>query len=222
MRTKTKFFRFAKLATSDGASIVVRLAMVCNDLAIANASMGRFKEVKSNALNHIRRGALMYFVRMSCGHLREGITAIQALRDHPVLILRVKKCRPDAQSAFVDLCQCLPGGRDHADFQRYVKPIRDKIGFHYDGPEVGWALEDRAKRSIPFSITMGEDIHSSRFDFADDILDTIVCLKLWRIPLDKDVRAAADLISDWCFQKSMQFFSFGGDFVTRFLMECAA
>lgn len=69
---------------------------------------------------------------------------------------------------------------------------------------------------------MGEDIHSTRFDFADDILDTIVCLKLWQIPLDKDVRAEADRISDWCFQKSMQFFSFGGDFVGRFLMEYAA
>lgn len=128
MRTHTKFLGFRKLVTADGASVVVRLAMVCNDLAVANSSMGRFKEIKSNALNHIRRGASLYFVRMSCGHLREGITAIQDLKDHPALIARVKKCRPDAQSAFADLCQCLPGGRDHADFQRYVKPIRDKIG----------------------------------------------------------------------------------------------
>jgi hypothetical protein len=214
MRTQTRFFGFRKLATADGASAVVRLAMVCNDLAIANSSMGRFKETKSKALNHIRRGASLYFVRMSCGHLREGIT--------PALFLRVKKCHPDAQSAFTSLCECLPGGRDYADFQRYVKPIRDKIGFHYDGREVGWALEDRAKRSIPFSITMGEDIHSTRFDFADDVLDTIVLLKLWQVPVDKDIRAEADRITDWCFQKSLQFFSFGGDFVERFLKECAA
>jgi hypothetical protein len=222
MRTHTKFFRFQKLATADGASVVVRLAMVCNDLAIANSSMGKFKEIRSNALNHIRFGASLYFVRMSSGHLREGMKAIQDLKDNPSLFRRVEKCYPDAQSAFAELCQCLPGGTDYDDFQRYVKPIRDKIGFHYDRKEVNWALEDRAKESIPFSVTVGEDIHSSRFEFADGIFDTIVCRKLWQIPRDKDVKAEADHISDWCFQKSLQFLSFGGDFVGRFLMEHAA
>src|ERR1700693_3401315 len=120
MRTQNKFFEFRKLATADGASVVIRLAMVCNDLAISNSAMGRFREIKSNALNHIRRGASLYFVRMSCGHIREGIKAIRDLRDHPALILRVEDCYPDAQSAFASLCQCLPGGKDHADFQRYV------------------------------------------------------------------------------------------------------
>jgi hypothetical protein len=47
------------------------------------------------------------------------------------------------------------------------------------------------------------------------VLDTIVCRRLWQIPLDKDLRVEADRIADWCFQKSVQFFDFSEDFVWR-------
>ncbi len=70
-------------------------------------------------------------------------------------------------------------------------------------------------------MTIGDDIHSSRFDFADVVLDTIVCRKLWEIPVTVDVRAEADRIADWCFRRSVQFLDFGGDFVSRFLREHA-
>jgi hypothetical protein len=66
-------------------------------------------------------------------------------------------------------------------------------------------------------MTAGEDINSTRFDFGDDILDTIVCRKLWQISEDLDVRTEADRISDWCFQKTLRFLEFGEDFVPRFL-----
>jgi len=208
--------------SADGAATVVRVAMVCNDLALANSLLGHYKEIKSGMLDHVKRGARLYLVRMSCGHLREGILAISDVKNHPGLSALVEKCRAQTQSAFAALCECLPGGKDHDDFVRYIKPIRDTIGFHYDPKAVAWAIEDRAKRSAPFSMTIGEGINSCRFEFADDLLDTVVCRKLWEIPLDKDVHAEADRIADWCFQKSVLFFDFGEDFVCRFLREHAA
>jgi hypothetical protein len=222
MRTHTKFFKFHRLATADGAATVVRVAMVCNDLALANSLLGHYKKIQSGMLEHVNRGARLYLVRMSCGHLREGILAISDVKDHPRLSALVTKCHPRTQAAFAALCECLAGGKDHADFVRYIKPIRDTIGFHYDANAVAWAIEDRAKRSAPFSMTIGEDINSCRFEFADDLLDTVVCRKLWKIPLDKDARIEADRIGDWCFQKSVQFFEFGEDFVCRLLREHAA
>ena len=224
MRTHTKYFSFSKLANADGASTVVRVAMVCNDLAIANSSIGHYKKMESKALNHIRQGAALYFVRMSCGHLREGIKAVQDVRDNPALCALVQKCDPRAQMAFADLCECLPSGRDHVDFGRYVQPIRNTVAFHYDARRVTSALEDRANRptSSPVcSMTTGEDIHSTRFEFADALLDTIVCRKLWGI-FDTDVRAEADRIADWCFQKSIQFLDFGEEFVRRYMLNHAA
>jgi hypothetical protein len=60
-----------------------------------------------------------------------------------------------------------------------------------------------------------------RFEFADVLIDTIVCRKLWAIPLGADVRQEADRIADWCCTKSIEFLDFGGDFVTWFLLEHA-
>ena len=224
MRTHTEFFSFTKLARATGASVVARLAMVCNDLAIANSSMGRYKDMKSKALNHVVQGARMYFVRVSCGHLNEGVQIIGEVRDHPSLANLLSRCGSEAQSAFTDLCACLPKGNEHKKFERYVGWIRNRVAFHYGANDVNWALGDRANKSNSgtCSMTLGEDIHSSRFEFADAILDTIVCRRLWQIPVKADVRAEADRISDWCFQKSLQFLVFGEDFVRRFLKNYAA
>jgi hypothetical protein len=111
MHTHTKFFNFSKLAIADGATTVVRVGMACNDLAIANSLLGHFKGISSNALNHIRQGGMLYSVRMSCGHLREGMKTIQAVRDHAALSALVTRCHAHAQSAFAELCECLPAGK---------------------------------------------------------------------------------------------------------------
>ncbi len=223
MRTHTKFFKFPKLARAEGASTVVRVAMVCNDLAIANSSLGHFKNLSPNALSHIRQGGALYFVRMSCGHLREGMKAVREIRDNVALSALVTRCDTPARLAFEQLCECLPPGKHHAEFQRYIPPVRDKTAFHYDPIEISEALEYRTKHysSSLCAMTIGEDIHSCRFDFADVLIDTIVCRKLWAIPVAGDVRVEADRISDWCCTKSIEFLTFGGDFVTRFLQEHA-
>ena len=223
MRTHTKFFNFSKLAIADGASAVVRVAMVCNDLAIANSSLGHYKNLSANVLSHIRQGGALYFVRMSSGHLREGMRAIQEIRDNVRLSALVTRCDTHAQSAFAQLSECLPAGKQHAEFQRYIPPVRDKTAFHYDTAEINRALEFRTKHhsNSPCAMTIGEDVHSCRFDFADVVIDTIVCRKLWAIPIEADVRVEADRIADWCCTKSIEFLNFGGDFVTRFLREHA-
>jgi hypothetical protein len=223
MRTHTKFFNFSKLAIADGASAVVRVAMVCNDLATANSSLGHFKNLPSNALSHVRQGGALYSVRMSCGHLREGIKAIREIRNDAALSALVRRCDTPAQSAFAELCECLPAGKHHAEFQRYVPSVRDKTAFHYDTAEIKEALEFRTKHhsNSPCAVTIGEDAHSCRFDFADIIIDTIVCRKLFAIPIAADAHAEADRIADWCCTKTVEFLTFGGDFVTRFLQEHA-
>jgi hypothetical protein len=223
MRTHSKFFSFSKLARAAGASAVVRVAMVCNDLAIANSALGHFKTLPSNALSHIRQGGALYFVRMSCGHLREGIRAIEEIRNDAGLFSLVTRCDTAAQAAFAELRGCLPPGKHSAEFQRYIPPVRNKTAFHYDAAEINHALEHRTKHhsNSLCAITIGEDAHSCRFDFADVVTDTIVCRKLWAIPLEADVRSEADQISDWCCTRSIEFLTFGGDFVTRFLQEHA-
>jgi hypothetical protein len=220
MRTHTLFIDFDKLARTKGAIEVSRVAMVCNDLAIANSSMRNYSIIKSGSLDHIRRGGLLYFVRMSCGHLNEGMNALEDMRKLSGLSDLVGRCSTKAQSAFVDLCKCLRGGSEKKRFQEYVGWIRNRIAFHYSAYDVRWAVENRAKRHFrTSSITGGPDIHSSRFEFGDVLLDTIVCRQFWNISMDADVQREANRIGDWCFQKSLRYLEFGGEFVPRFLRE---
>jgi len=220
MHTATLFVSFPKLAAVDGAIPAIRVALVCNDLAIANSSLGRYQQL-AGAMSHISRGGQMYFARVSCGHLNEGMEAIAEINKRPVLKGVVDGCSAQARSAFADLSDCLRGGSQHAKFERLVGWIRNRVAFHYDPNDLRWALDRRAGASTGSvsSMTAGEDIHSTRFDFGDDLLDTIVCRKLWKIPSDADTRPEADRISDWCFQKILRFLEFGEDFVPVFLRK---
>jgi hypothetical protein len=214
----TLFIRFSRLVKTDGATSVIKVAMVCNDLAIANSSMGTYR-AKTGSLGHIGLGGLKYFSRVSCGHLSEGMQAIKEIRDQPHLHDFVSQYSAAAQSAFRDLCECLPGGKDHQTFKQFVGWIRNRIAFHYDAKEIRWALEycSQTQGSDISSMTGGGDIHSTRWEFADALLDAIVCRRFWEIPRGADLEAEANRIADWCFKRTLRFLEFGEDFVPRFL-----
>src|ERR1700743_290519 len=192
MRTHTKCFNFSKLAAARGASTVVRLAMVCNDLAVANSSLGQYQKM-SGSMRHIGQGGALYFVRMSVGHMREGMEEIAPINKDARLSALVDRGAPQAQKAFAKLCECLNGGKHHAKFHRHVALVRNKTGFHYDLAKITEALEFRIKHHSGSlcAVTIGEDIHSCRFDFADVVIDTIVCRTLWGIPMRADAQVAA-------------------------------
>lgn len=195
--------------------------MVCNDLAIANSCMKNYQENGSPVLAHVRRGGRLYSARMMSGHLHEGLKALQAIKESLSLSKLVRQCGPKAQNAFGNLCECLVGGNAKQEYEKYVGLIRHKVAFHYDPTMLDKAIEDRAQReeSDRSSLTAGPDIHSNRFEFGDDILDSIVCRQLWNIPRTSDLRAEADGIAMWCGQKCLEYLQFGEDFVPRFLRE---
>src|SRR5579864_5356857 len=128
MRTKTLLISFSKLSRIDGAVSVIKIAMVCNDLAIANSSMSRYRAM-TGTLGHVGLGGLLYFERVSCGHLFEGMEAIKEVRDHAALRAFVTGCSQEAQAAFSELCECLPRGPDYQKFKRFVGWIRNRVAF---------------------------------------------------------------------------------------------
>lgn len=223
MRTQTLFISFDKLCRAEGAVTVVTLALVCNDLAIANSSMGRYKQSNTALLTHVRRGGRMYFARMMCGHLNEGLEAIKQIRETPSLAQLVSQCSPGAQEAFATLCECLPEHGEHNRFEKYVDWVRNRVAFHYSPNDIDWAMHDRAKRPVAniSGLTAGEDIHSTRFEFGDDLLDSVVVRKLWKIPRDKNLREEADAAANWCDMKCREFLQFSQEFVPLFLRRHA-
>jgi hypothetical protein len=214
-RTITKFLDFGRLSTVNGGAAIVALAMVYNDLLTINWALGRFNDAKSSLPNHMHKGMRIYFSRIHNGHLAKGLNAVRKIRDNKTLQRIVGECSPDAQNAFSALCRCLRGGADASVFDRYVGQIRHRIAFHCDVSYLRWGIKNRAARrnASTSTLTAGGTVQSNRFEFVDDLLDTVVCRKVWKIKEELDRRTEADRIGTWCDEKAREYLRFAGEFV---------
>jgi hypothetical protein len=194
-----------------------------NDLAIANAGYRRYSQPGPGLEEHIRPGARRYFVRLQCGHLAEALPLIEKVRDNAGLYTLLEKCSSDARAAFAHLVDCLEGGSQRADFERYVKSIRDKVAFHYDAAPIRKAVADRASRpETRFSImTLGTNIDLWRFNLADDVEASVVVRQLWEVPRAEDLQAEDDRISGLGSNLCRDFIEFAGELSTAFVRRYA-
>lgn len=215
----------SRLQTGDaGAIVVIRLMMACNDIAVANQCLSKFKEEHPRLRKHVQMGALLYFVWLQCGHLNEAIEIIQEIRDDAYLYERVKRCSGAAQDPFIKLMNCLNGGPDHKKFLQYVGRIKHNTAFHYDRKVIEKALGDRAgRREARYSkITLGDHIDLWRFDLADQIIDSIICRQIWKIPKDANLRKKADECADFGSDLCKALLDFSSEFIVRYVQEHAA
>jgi len=166
----------------------------------------------------------MYFVRLQCGHLNEAMEIIKEIKDTPYLNDRIEHCSQTAKNSFGKLTNCLKGGSDHSDFQKYVGQIRHNTAFHYAEKLVEKSLTDRSGRADAAlsRITAGDDVSLWRFEIADDILDSIVCRNIWKIPRDADLQQEANQCSDFGSDLCRSLLDFAGEFIIRFIQEHAA
>ncbi len=215
VRTITKFLDFGKMTRVEGGAAIVALAMVYNDLLTINWALGRFNDAKASLPNYMHKGMRIYFSRIHNGHLAEGLKAVQKIRGNKKLLGIVGECSSDAQEAFKALCRCLPGGADASDFNRYVGQIRNRVAFHCDVSYLRWGIRNRAARTTASTstLTAGGTVESNRFEFVDDLLDTVVCRKVWKIKEGVDRRTEADRIGTWCDQKAREYLRFAGELV---------
>ncbi len=149
---------------------------------------------------------------------------IQEICDGQELYSRIERCSQTAQDCFHQLKDCLKDGPNQQKFTDYVMKIRNTAIFHYDPKLVYRALEDRAGRvdASTSRITRGDDISLWRFELADDILDSIICRQIWKIPRDADLRDQADQKSDFGSNLCISFLDFCGEFVFSWIQENAA
>lgn len=223
-QTQTIFVNLQRLNSCNNAGTIIRLMMACNDISVANQCLSQFMTEQTPIRRHVQKGALMYFVRLQCGHLNEAMKIIEEIREDPNLNDRVKHCSQTAQDLFSKLTNCLQGGTDCADFQKYVGQIRQNTAFHYTEKLVNRALSDRSDRPEAriSKITGGDHINLCRFELADDIMDSIVCRQIWRIPRDADLRQEADRSADFGSDLCKSLLGFAGEFIVRYIREHAA
>ena len=212
------------IANEEIAVILIRLMMACNDLTLTNTCLTKYQDSNTQKNKYINDGACMYFVRLQIGHLHEGLKVIKEIYDNETLENFVKTCSCDAKIAFKILCKYIPGGKERTKFEKYFGKIRHNLVFHYQesGDWIKKALRERIDKKGQTSarITLGE-VQKTRYDIADQVVDTIVCRNIFGIPytvadLQKD-RKELDKILMFGSEIAKNFIGFSGEFLHNYV-----
>jgi len=221
--TRTLYVNLDRLALqSEGASIVLRLMMVCNDLAFANAALRELKEREAPIAHRAHGAGVVYLLRMQMGHLSEGLSVIDDLTRDQGLTALVERCSQHAKNRFSELTACLKNGRNCKTFESRVMRVRNTTAFHYDGKLVKRALADLARTETrPLSATSSNDVGRVRFLVADAVLDVLTVRHIWKIE-GGDIRGRVDEVLDFGYRLFLALLEFGQEFIMRYIETNAA
>lgn len=190
---------------------------------MATRSQGLYKGELRATEKHLAKGALMYFVRLQMAHLTEGMKVLQQLETVPSFKRVFSSCRSSAQEAYKRLIPFTQPGPEKTWFDNNVATTRSNLTFHYheSGKWINWALADRASRAVAerSSITYGDHGHLWRFHIADNILDSIMCRKIWKIPKSSDVQKEADIVISKIYNIYRNFINFALVFMLEYLKQ---
>jgi len=220
-RTYTRIVDYQRLSDRrEGAGIVVRLMMACNDMQLANEALSSWTGEQPRKRQHRQNGARMYFVRLQMAHLYEALKIVDEIRKHTGLHALVSSCDNQTQASFRNLVACLKGGVRHSWFEKFVGRVRHSLAFHYEesGDLIARAIADRASRTDArySSVTRGSTAYLWHFQVADELVESIAVREIWRIPRDKDVGAEIDGLLDDMHEVFLIFINFSGEFIWRF------
>lgn len=230
MRTNTIYTDLKKLYESGDkeASLIVRLMLACNDIALSNHCMSNFKtQILKGIQQHIKQGALLYFIRLQCGHLNEVMPLIKELNDllneNSLSAGIFNKCTNEIKNDFNKLRDCLNGFPNRQEFLNKVELMRHKTVFHYKDEKLfKEAIKKRSenKKERHSSITRSTDVSCLRFNVADDIIDTVVCRFLWKLTANDDsLKQQADEASDFGSDLCRAYVNFCSEFIFRYIKE---
>lgn len=201
------------------ACIMIKLMMACNDLQSANQALAHFKNVKSSR----KTGSALYFIRIQLGHLWEAFKVLEVINQHAELMKLMGQCDVQTRESFKILQQYLPGKSRRTDLEKWVGQVRHNLTFHYHQSDtlIKRAISNRAIGigSKISSLTRGSTADLWHFKVADDLVDSIVCRQIWKIPPDKDLRVKADKIAEETFHIYLKFMDFSGEFIWKYFEQ---
>lgn len=223
-RTSTIYIDVEQLANRGAeAANIVRLMMACNDLSLANEAMGKWREKQSNLRLERQHGALLYFARLQFAHLFEGLKAIDGIRADPYLFSLIDRCDEETKKSFQHLQKFLLNGTERKRFLSLVEQLRNNVVFHYDehGKLIRRALESRASKpeTRRSSINRGSSVFYWHFTLADEVVDSIVVRKIWKVPMEVDAQSGADDVVQYIHDIFIAFMDFSGEFIWKYFQK---
>jgi hypothetical protein len=129
------------LADKEAASVVLRLMIALNDLAMANEGLGEWIATQERRKLARQNGGRLYYGRMLMAHVYEALSIIEDIQDSPKLRMLVDACDPATRWSFNGVAVFLKT----ADYGM-LRRIRNNASFHYDGKLAVRALEQINKK----------------------------------------------------------------------------
>jgi hypothetical protein len=196
------------------ASVIVRLMMAVNDIAVANEGLRDWTSTTDPRKVHRQIGGTLYYGRMLMAHVFEALSIIEDIQTNASLRTAVEQCSAGTQAYFKAVAAFL-GTDDHKVLLR----IRNNAAFHYDSKLAVKALDQIAKdfSASPFKYSLGTDPLDWYFELGDMITDRIVVRDIFKAPKDADVRAAIDPILVRLHRMAAAFSDFAAYFVRQHL-----
>ena len=190
MSSKTWNARTAVLvAKQDLASVIVRLMMAMNDIAMANEGLGEWTDTQDRKKVCRQNGGRLYYGRMLMAHVFEALTIIQGIQNDAKLTQAVQQCDEKTRSSFA-VVAAFVGTSDYVMLAR----IRNNASFHYDRKLALKALKqiDNDFPDHRFTYSLGNDPLDWYFELGDFVNDRIVVRDIFKAPKHADLRAAID------------------------------
>ena len=137
-KNTTRIVKTQKIADSGIASVLARLMMIVNDMAIVDKSMRVWSESKEKRWEARKGGGRALFARVQMSYVYEALELIKEIRDSAALMAEVVKCAKQTQDRFAAVKAFI----DTDDYKKLLR-LRNNAGFHYDAK-----LGDRAVKEI--------------------------------------------------------------------------
>jgi len=210
-RSTTNVLRFAKITEDrELGSVMVWLMMACNDLSLANESLGYWRNPRTRKEENRATGALWYFLRLQIAHVCEAMGVIQEIERSDRLRAYVRATDRQTQQSY----DALPKIKRNKPF-KLMKLIRNKVGFHYDPVWVGGAIKriDGKYPDLLCTISVGQELLDWHFEPGELVEDCLVVRQIFKIADGADVRVETDKILDDLHKIAATFVEFAGHFI---------
>jgi hypothetical protein len=200
----------ALVADKELASVIVRLMMAMNDIAMANEGLGEWTATADRRKVFRQNGGRLYYGRMLMAHVYEALSIIKDIQKDTKLRAAVQKCDAKTRSSFKAVAKFL-----RTDDYEMLLRIRNNASFHYDRKLAVKGLEQIAENfpNHRFTYSLGHDPLDWYFELGDLVNDRIVVRDIFKAPKDADVRTAIDPILVRLHEMAAAFSDFAGYFV---------
>lgn len=209
-KSTTRFVKTKKIADSGIASVLARLMMIVNDMAIVNELLRVWSTSKDKRWELRKGGGRALFGRVQMSYVYEALEVIKEIRDSKTLMAEVGKCTKKTQDGFA----AVKAFFDTDDYKK-LSQLRNNVGFHYDAKRAERAVKEIAEEFPDHSSTMtlGEDPLDWHFVLGDKVQDKIVVRYIFEVPKDKDIGKELDAIAGRVFDMAEKLAEFAGYFI---------